>query len=68
MAGIAGGEVGEEGLPVVAAPVFRLDFGAYADGDDWEVGGEVEGLRGGGMFGAGEGQIPRGRRVEVGGA
>lgn len=39
VAGIEGSEVGEKRSPVVAAPVFGLDFGAYADGDEREASG-----------------------------
>ena len=66
VAGIEGGEVGEERSPVVAAPVFGLDFGTYADGDERAAGGGGEGLRGGGVFGGGEGEVPTGGGVEVG--
>ena len=34
---VVGGETVEERSPVVAAPVFGLDFGAYADGEDGVV-------------------------------
>src|SRR5260370_13611053 len=56
----------QEGSPVVAAPVFGLNFGAYADGEDGSAGGCRESLFCSSLFCVGEVQVPAFRGFEMG--
>lgn len=66
MGGVEGGDTGEEGLPVGAAPILGLDLGADADGEEGVAGGGGEDLGGAGFFLGGEVKVPRCGVVEAG--
>jgi hypothetical protein len=63
---VALGNAEEEGSPVVAAPVLRLDLGADAEGEDGTWAGGAEGLVGAGDLGRGEAEVPTEGIVEAG--
>ena len=72
VAGVEAGELGEEGAPVVAAPVLGLNFCADGDGEELVLEGCIskakgfaDGAGGGGVFVGCEVEVPGGRRVEV---
>lgn len=64
--GEGAGEAGEELAPVVAAPVFGLNFCADADGEELVLQGVgANGADGGGVLGRGEVEVPGGGVVEM---
>lgn len=64
--GEGAGEAGEELAPVVTAPVFGLDLGADADGEELVLEGfGSDRAGGGGVLVGGEVEVPQGGVVEV---
>ncbi len=65
VAGIKDSEFTEQGAPVFAAPVLRLDFGAYTDGDNGLPCDRTEGFVRASVFFRREFKVPAFRVVEA---